>query len=163
MTCKLYIYVIQSKSAIKYQKDSQYIISAKSSQKTGKILLSGQVISGEIMPNTTEQFFIEEVKHRNGSTINVKFTEGFGELYVRVPKKLEIGRNITYPNETNYDYKGQNIYMGKVVTLPAKLFDRIDSTSLKLQILITVIGTSFSSMNSKRVKLTISYSSEPKE
>jgi len=162
LTCKLYIYIIQSKSSIKYQKDSQYIISAKSSQKTGKILLSGQVITGEIMPNTTEHFFIEEVKHRKGSTINVKFTEGFGEIYVRIPKKIEIGRNITYPNETNYDYKGTNVYMGQVVTLPPKLFDRIDSTSLKLQILITVIGTSFSSMNSKRVKFTISYSSEPK-
>ena len=163
ITCKLYIYIVQSKSAIKYQKDSQYIISAKSSQKTGKILLSGQVITGEIIaPNTVEHFFIEEVKHRKGSTINVKFTEGFGELYVRVPKKIEIGRNITYPNETNFDYKGKNVYMGQVVTLPPKLFDRIDSTSLKLQILITVIGTSFSSMNSKRVKFTISYSSEPK-
>ena len=57
--CQLYIYVVQSKSAIKYQKDSQYIISAKSSQKTGKILLSGQVITGEIiMPNTIEHFFM---------------------------------------------------------------------------------------------------------
>ena len=161
-SCSLYIYIVQSKYSIKYQTDSQYIIAAKSSSKTGKILLSGQVITGEILPNCSEHFFIEEVKHRKGSSINVKFTEGYGELYVRIPKKIEVGKNITYPDEHNYDYKGQNAYMGQVVMLPPKLFDRIDSLSLKLQILITVVGSSFTSMNSKKVKFSISYSSEPK-
>ena len=161
-TCQLYIYIVQSKSSIKYQKDSQYIIAAKSSQKSGKILLSGQIINGEIFPNTTEHYFIEEVKHRKGCSINIKFTEGYGDLYVRIPKKIEVGKNITYPNETYYDYKGQNAYMGQVVMLPSKIFDRIDSLSLKLQILISVVGSSFSSMNSKSIKFTISYSSEPK-
>ena len=52
--------------------------------------------------------------------------------------------------------------MGQVVMLPSKIFDRIDSLSLKLQILISVVGSSFSSMNSKSIKFTISYSSEPK-
>ena len=161
-TCQFYIYIVQSKSSLKYQKDSQYIIAAKSSSKQGKILLSGQVISGEIFPNRTEHFFIEEVKHRKGSTINVKFTEGYGELYVSVPKNIMTSKNITYPDEQNYDFKGQNAYMGQVVILPSKIFDRIDSLSLKIQILITVVGSSFRSMNSKSVKFTISYSSEPK-
>ena len=161
-SCQFYIYIVQSKSSLKYQKDSQYIISAKSSSKTGKILLSGQVITGEISPNSTEHFIIEEVKHRKGSSINVKFTEGYGELYVRIPKNIEIGKNITFPDEKNYDYKGQNAYMGQVVMLPSKIFDRINSLSLKLQILISVVGTSYHAMNSKSVKFTISYSSEPK-
>ena len=161
-TCQFYIYIVQSKSSLKYQTDSQYIIAAKSSSKKGKILLSGQVIHGEIYPNKTEHFFIEEVKHRKGSTINIKFIEGYGELYVSIPKNIMSQKNITYPDEKNYDYKGQNAYMGQVVTLPSKVFDRIDSLSLKLQILITVVGTSFYSMNSKVVKFTISYSSEPK-
>ena len=161
-SCQLYIYIAQSKPSIKYQKDSQYIIAAKSSQNSGKILMSGQVISGEIFPNTTEHFFIEEIKYRKGSSINVKFTEGYGNVYVRIPKILEAGNNIVYPNETYYDFKGQNAYMGQVVILPPKLFDRVNSLSLKLQILITVVGSSFSSMNSKTVKFTISYSSEAK-
>ena len=161
-TCQFYIYIVQSKSSLKYQKDSQYIIAAKSSSKKGKILLSGQVITSEIYPNKTEHFYIEEVKHRKGSTINVKFIEGYGELYVSIPKNVMGGSNITYPDEKHYDYKGQNAYMGQVVTLPSKVFDRINSLSLKLQILITVVGTSFYSMNSKSVKFTISYSSEPK-
>ena len=160
--CKFYIYILQSRTSLKFQRDSQYIIAAKSSSKTGKILLSGQILTGEIFPNKEEHFFIEEVKHRKGSSINVKFTEGYGELYVRIPKTIEIGKNITYPNEKNYDYKGQNAYMGQVVMLPSKVFDRIDSLSLKLQILITVVGSSYHSMNSKSVKFTISYSSEPK-
>ena len=161
-TCQFYIYIVQSKSSLKYQRDSQYIISARSSAKTGKILLSGQVITGEIYPNTTHHYIIEEVKHRKGSSINVKFTEGYGDLYVSIPKNIMGGKNITYPDEKNYDYKGLNVYMGQVVMLPSKIFDRIDSLSLKIQILITVVGTSFRSMNSKNVKYTISYSSEPK-
>ena len=161
-TCQFYIYIVQSKSSLKYQKDSQYIIAAKSSSKKGKILLSGQVITSEIYPNKTEHFYIEEVKHRKGSTINVKFIEGYGELYVSIPTNVMGGSNMTYPDEKHYDYKGQNAYMGQVVTLPSKVFDRINSLSLKLQILITVVGTSFYSMNSKTVKFTISYSSEPK-
>ena len=161
-TCQFYIYIIQSKGSLKYQRDSQYIIAAKSSSKTGKILLSGQVISGEILPNRSEHFFIEEVKHRKGSTINVKFTEGYGELYVSVPKNIMTSKNMTYPDEKNYDFKGQNAYMGQVVILPSKIFDRIDSLSLKIQILITVVGSNFRSMNSKNIKFSISYSSEPK-
>ena len=161
-TCQLYIYIVQSKASLKYQRDSQYIIAAKSSSKTGKILLSGQVITGEVYPNSTEHYIIEEVKHRKGSSINVKFTQGYGELYVRIPKNIEYGKKIIFPDSKNYDYKGQNAYMGQVVMLPSKLFDRIDSLSLKLQILITIEGTSYYSMNSKNVKYTISYSSEPK-
>ncbi len=52
--------------------------------------------------------------------------------------------------------------MGQVVRLSPKVFDRINSSSLKLQILITVVGPSFSSKNLKTVKFAISYSSEPK-
>ena len=160
--CQLYIYVVQSKSSKKYQRDSQYIISAKSSSKSGKILLSGQIISGEILPNKTEHFIIEEVKKRKGSTINVKFTEGYGDLYVRIPKNIESSQNMTFPDEKNYDFKGRNAYMGQTVQLPSKVFDRIDSLSLKLQILISIIGSSFYSLENKIVKYTISYSSEPK-
>jgi len=160
--CQLYIYIVQSKSSKKYQTDSQYIISAKSSTKTGKILLSGQILSGEILPNKTEHFIIEEVKRRKGSTINVKFTEGFGDLYVRIPKTIESGENITFPTSTFYDFKGRNAYMGQVVMLPAKVFDRIDSLSLKLQILISIVASDFYTVNKKSVKYSISYSSEPK-
>ena len=160
--CQLFIYIVQSKSSRKYQTDSQYIISAKSSIKTGKILLSGQIISGEILPNKTEHFIIEEVKRRKGSSINVKFKEGFGDLYVRIPKNIESGSNMTFPSETNYDFKGRNAYMGQIVMLPSKIFDRIDSTSIKLQILISIVASDFYIQNNKNVKYTISYSSEPK-
>ena len=160
--CQLYIYIVQSKASRKYQRDSQYIISAKSSSKSGKILLSGQILSGELLPNQIDHYIIEEVKKRKGSTINVKFTEGYGELYVRIPKNIESGQNITFPGPKNYDFIGRNAYMGQMVTLPSKIFDRIDSYSLKLQILISIIGSSYYSESGKNIKYTISYSSEPK-
>ena len=161
-SCQLYIYIVQSKSSKKYQTDSQYIISAKSSIKAGKLLLSGQILSGEILPNKTEHFIIEEVKRRKGCSINVKFKEGFGDLYVRIPKNIESGSNMTFPSATNYDFKGRNAYMGQVVMLPSKIFDRIDSSSIKLQILISIVASDFYTQNKKNVKYTISYSSEPK-
>ena len=160
--CQLYIYVVQSKSSKRYQRDSQYIISAKSSINKGKILLSGQIITGEILNNKTEHFIIEEVKRRKGCSINVKFIEGYGDLYVRIPKMIESGQNISFPNEKNYDFKGKNAYMGQVVMLPSKVFDRIDSLSVKIQILISIVGSSYYFQNGKGIKYTISYSSEPK-
>ena len=160
--CQLYIYVVQSKLSKKYQTDSQYIISAKSSLKKGKLLLSGQIISGEIAPNKTEHFIIEEVKKRKGCSINVKFLEGYGDLYVRIPKYIESGQNMTFPDSKNYDYKGRNAYMGQVVMLDSKIFDRIDSVSVKLQILISIVGANYYTEKDKNIKFTISYSSEPK-
>ena len=159
--CYLYIYVVQSKSSRKYHRDSQFIINAKSSINTGTILLSGQVYNAKPKENVTDHYIIEEVKHRKGTSIYVKFQKGGGQIYVRIPKIPEVGNNITYPNETNFDFKGMDTYMGKIVNIPPKVFDRINSNSLKLQILISVIpwkfGRDFSDM-----EYSITYGSEPK-
>ena len=160
-TCYLYIYVIQSIQSRKYLRDSQYIINAKSSLNIGNILLSGKVYNAKSKYNMTDHYIIEEVKHRKGISINVKFKNGGGEIYVKIPKIPEIGKNITYPNETYYDYKGVDTYMGKVVTIPPKVFDRINSNSLKLQMLISIFPKvevgEFSN-----VEYSITYGSEPK-
>ena len=57
------------------------------------------------------------------------------------------------------DYMGVDTYMGKLITIPPKVFDRINSQSLKLQILISVIPYI---SDSNKVEYTISYGSEPK-
>ena len=160
-SCSLYIYVIQSRSSIKYNRDSQYIINAKSSINVGTILLSGQVYNAKSKENATDHYIIEEVKHKKGTSINVQFKNGGGQVYVRIPKIPESGNNITYPNEINYDYKGVDTYMGKIVTIPPKVFDRINSNSLKLQILISVypIGGVREFSN---VEYSITYGTEPK-
>ena len=160
-SCSLYIYVVQSKSSRKYNKDSQYIINAKSSINAGTLLLSGQVYNAKSKDNVTDHYIIEEVKHKKGTSINVKFKNGGGKVYVRIPKIPESGNNITYPDESNYDYKGEDTYNGKIVTIPPKVFDRINSNSLKLQILISVFpsreGGDFSN-----IEYSITYGSEPK-
>ena len=160
-SCSLYIYVIQSRSSRKYNRDSQYIINAKSSINVGTILLSGQVYNAKSKENATDHYIIEEVKHKKGTSINVQFKNGGGQVYVRIPKIPESGNNITYPNEINYDYKGVDTYMGKIVTIPPKVFDRINSNSLKLQILISVypIGGVREFSN---VEYSITYGTEPK-
>ena len=158
-TCYLYIYVIQSKSSMKYHRDSQYIINAKSSLNIGTVLLSGQVYNLQTRINKTDHFIIEEVKHRKGMTINLHLKSGSCQIYVRIPKTPEIGENITYPNKDKFDYIGEDSYMGKIVTIPPKVFDRINSNSLKLQILISVIP---SFTESSIVEYSITYGSEPK-
>ena len=160
-SCSLYIYVVQSRSSRKYNRDSQYIINAKSSINVGTILLSGQVYNAKSKENITDHYIIEEVKHKKGTSINVQFKSGGGQVYVRIPKIPESGNNITYPNEINYDYKGVETYMGKIVTIPPKVFDRINSNSLKLQILISVypirgVG------GLSNVEYSITYGTEPK-
>ena len=135
----LYIYVIQSRLSMKYHRDSQYIINVKSSLNIGTILLSGQVYNMKAKENRVDYYIIEEIKHRKGMTINLRFKNGGGELYARIPKIPEIGKNITFPSKNNFDYIGTDTYMGKTLTIPAKVFDRINSNSLKLQILISVV------------------------
>ena len=160
-SCSLNIYVIQSISSRKHNRDSQYIINTKSSLNMGIIMLSGQVYTSISRENVTDHYIIEEVKHRKGTSINVKFKKGSGQIYVRVPKVPENGINMTYPDESNFDFKGEDTYMGKIVTLPPKIFDRINSNSLKLQILISVfpLGEGGETQN---VEYSITYGSEPK-
>ena len=158
-TCYLYIYVIQSRMSMKYHRDSQYIINVKSSLNTGIILLSGQVYNVKARENKTDHYIIEEVKHRKGMTINLHFKNGAGEIYVRIPNSPESGNNITFPTPNKFDYIGGDSYMGKIVSIPPKVFDRINTNSLKLQILISVVP--FSSENSN-VEYSITYGSEPK-
>ena len=55
-----------------------------------------------------------------------------------IPNIYETGNNITYPDENNFDYKGIDTYMGKIVTIPPKVFDRINTNTVKLQMLISV-------------------------
>ena len=161
-SCPLYIYVIQSESSKKYHRDSQYIINTKSSLNSGIMLLSGQVYNAQSKVNSTDHYIIEEVKHRKGTSISLKFKNGGGDIYVRIPKFPEVGNNITYPNEKNFDYKGIDTYMGKIVTIPPKVFDRINSNSIKLQILLSVISKNNFREDNKNVEYSITYGSEPK-
>ena len=158
-SCYLYIYVIQSRLSKKYHRDSQYIISAKSSLNTGTVLLSGQVYNVQSKENKIDHYIIEEIKHRKGIAINVFFKKGSGKLFVRIPNTPEIGKNITYPDENNFDYQGIDTYMGKIVQIPSKVFDRINSNSVKLQIFISVIPDISEVANTE---YSISYGSEPK-
>ena len=157
-TCSLYIYVLQSKNSKKYHKDSQYIINVQSSSDGGIVLLSGQVYNMISNKNQTDHFIIEEVKHRKGTSIFIKFKSGGGQVYVRIPQVPEVGNKIVYPDETNFDFKGADTYMGKVVTIPPKIFDRINSNTLKLQILVSV----FPNDEGGETEYTITYGSEPK-
>ena len=92
----------------------------KSSPKKEEILIPGE-IRNSVLPLGKKQFFIiEEVQKRNFGTINIFFKNGYGNIYARIPKRPEINNNIHFPDQTYYDFKGENIYSGKVITIPKK-------------------------------------------
>lgn len=162
--CPIFIYITQGKLSTKNRRDSQYIISTKSSKNKGKLLLSGNIYQGEIPAESSEYFYIEEVKAVNGFAIYVNLYSPGGEVYVRIPKETEIGKNIIYPNSTFYDYKGKNNYNGKEVKIPSSVFDRAKSLTLKIQILITIEATNlfYIAHGKNLMKYSIYFSSEIK-
>lgn len=162
--CPIFIYITQGKSSTKNKRDSQYIISTKSSKNKGKLLLSGNIYQGEIPAESSEYFYIEEVKAVNGFAIYVNLYAPGGEVYVRIPKETEIGKNLIYPNRTFYDYKGKNNNIGKEVKIPSSVFDRTKSHTLKIQILITIEAENFfyTPHNKNLMKYSIYFSSEIK-
>ena len=158
-SCSIYIYITQSKYAQKFHKDSQYIITAKSSLTKGNMLISGEVYYVQLSSNRPEHYIIQEVKHRKGAAIHLVLKKGDADLYVNIPENVE---NSQYPDEKKFDYKGEPFYKGKMVKIPAKVFDRLNSKSLKLKILISVVPKFDNENINNDIEYSISYSSEPK-
>ena len=160
----IFIYIIQSKLSLKFERDSQYIIAAKTTFNKGIMLLSGQVYKNKLSSGSEEYFYIEEVKKRNMLTITVRFNEGIGDIYVNiVDDNNEIKqKNLVYPNNTHFEYKGNSIYMGKMIKIPGEVFEKIGKTTLKLRILITITAREITRNSPKPIEYYLSYSDEAK-
>ena len=166
-SCIIFIYITQGQISKKNNKDSQYIITTKSSKNKGKMLLSGKVYQEELEPNSRQYFYIEEVKILKGCNIYVNFYSPGAEVYARIPEIPEFGNNILYPNSTFYDYKGKMNYLGKEIRIPSKIFEQLKSKSLKVQILITIessnyIYTIYHQKKNHNIKYSIYFSSDSK-
>ena len=161
---KIFFYIKRSKSYISLNSfnECQYTIIEKSSDKKEEILIPGETRSSILPLGKSQHFIVEEVKKRKSGNINVFFKNGYGNVYVRIPKQPEIG-NIRFPNEGIYDFKGESIYSGKNIIIPKEIYDRLDSIN-KLQILITIVaetGPKYSNSSSE-ISFSINYSNEPK-
>ena len=53
-SCQIFISIIQGQMSEKNKKDSQYIITTRSSKNKGKMLISGNVYQGELKPESKE-------------------------------------------------------------------------------------------------------------
>ena len=160
----IFVYILQSRLSLKFERDSQYIITTKTSINKGNILLSGQVYKNKITQNGEDYFIIEEVKHRESLTITVRFNQGTGDIFAKLMdnnKEAKL-KEITFPNSTDFDYRGSSVYMGKVIQIPGNIFDEIGKTIIKLKILITVKANSVTKSSSKDVEYYLSYSNEAK-
>ena len=160
----IFVYIYQNILSLKYERDSQFIITSKTSLNKGNILLSGQVYKNRISHDGNDFFIIEEIKHRESLTITVRFNQGTGEIYAKLLDNNEEAKlkEITFPNSTDFDYRGSNVYMGKVIQIPGNVFDKIGKTIIKLKILITVTGKAITRNTPKDIEYYISYSNEAK-
>ena len=164
--CEVYYYIKMSKVTSKMDifKESQYSLIEKSSEKKEEILIPGEIRTS-VLPLGKKQFFIiEEVQKRKYGTVNIFFKNGYGNIYARIPKRPEVN-NIRFPDETHYDYIGESIYSGRVITIPKKEYDKLNYNNTKIQILITVvIESGTNNLNStNEVTFSINYSNEPKK
>ena len=162
---KIYFYIKRSKSYISIDsfKESQYTIVQKSSFNKEEILVPGETRTSVIPLGKRQHFIIEELTRRNNSNINVFFKNGYGNVYVRIPKVPEV-ENIRFPSEGSYDFIGETIYSGKNVIIPREIYDRINTQNTKLQILVTVVADTapIHGNSTSEVTFSINYSNEPK-
>ena len=160
----LYIYIYQSRLSLKYGRDSQFLISGKTNINKGIYLSSGHVYKNKILSDKEEHFIIEEVKHRDSLTITARFNKGIGDIYAKLlDNNDEIKlKQLTFPNSTYFDYKGNSIYMGKVIQIPGNIFDKIGKTIIKVKILITITARTTIRSIDKEVEYYLSYSDEAK-
>ena len=168
----IYYYIRRSDSMVKEKKLCQYILVEKTSETKGQILQPGAITTGSIQVGKKAFFIIEEIQKRKSSYINVNFKKGSGNLYLRIPDQPEAHNKLRFPDEGYYDYKGNSIYSGKIINIPAKEYEKLDNShNIKLQLLVTITAETGSYENNENsssikykneVQYTISYSSEPK-
>ena len=91
---------------VKENKVCQYILLEKTTETKGQILQPGVVLSGKLDVGQKAYFIVEEIEKRKWAFINVIFKKGSGNLYLRIPNIPEHHKNIRFPDEGNYDYKG---------------------------------------------------------
>ena len=165
--CRIYIYVKRSKHTIKAEKSSQFLIVARSNERKGEFLTSGSSKMDFISPGEYHYYIIEEIRKRKGSAISISFTNGIGELYLRIPEKPEYGDDIIFPNEKNYTLKGNSTYNGRIIYIPEEYYQKLNNENFKIQFFITVKGESHGYYNDKEddsyIEYTISYTSDKRK
>ena len=162
--CDLFFYIVQNPLSIKFNKDSQYLITIKNTINKASILLSGHVYKNKLKANTEEHFIIEEVKHRQSLTISAKFSHGNGDIYAKIidnNEELQL-KEFIFPNSTYFDYQGNTVYMGKMLQIPGDIFSKIGKTITRIKILLTITVNTYIKNDQKEIEYTLSFSDEAK-
>ena len=136
---KLYFYIKRSKTSEEDDVECKYTITQKSSEKKGELLQPGLVKNSKLERGQKHFYIIEEVKKRKGGgVIKVNFDGGSGNVFVKIPKVPET-KNIRFPDIAEHDFMGELVYSGKVVKIPNSYYERLNSETLSLQILVRVL------------------------
>lgn len=128
--CGIYILVKKSSPS-----DAQYLLVAKSHPSQPEILNSGVVRSDTMYPGEVRNFNIVFDKKEN-SVVFVTFLSGYGEVYLNAPKKILSSKKAIYPTQEKFDYKAEDYYLGKIISLSSKAFGECNPC----QALVSVYG-----------------------
>ena len=165
----IYYYIRRSESMIPSNKVVQYVLLERTSETKYQYLTPGVVTSGNLQVGSKAHFIIEEVEKRKSAYITVNFKQGFGNAYLKIPETPEGVNQIRFPNEGYYDYKGNTIYSGKIISIPDKEFNKLKNGKIQLLVTITAeygtyqyIDDSTTKVSKNMIKYSISYSNEPK-
>ena len=164
----IYYYIRRSESMLTQNKVVQYVLLERTSETKAQYLMPSFFFSGNLQIGHKTHFIIEEVEKRKSAFITVNFKQGFGNVFVRIPETPQNSNNMRFPSEGYYDYKGTNIYSGKLISIPEKEFDKLKNGKLQIIITITAEVGSYQyseenkEENTNQIKYSISYSNAPK-
>ena len=151
--CPIYIYVEK-----KSMSSAQYLLIAKSKSKRPFLLNSGIITENSMLIKEQHYYIIEHNQAKKSGYVLVKFNEGSGHVYMNLVKDVTINEEL-FPTETNYTYKGNDTYQGKIIQIESLELEQCEPSC---KYLITVIGSSLGYQNSF-IYYSITYSNDAKQ
>ena len=151
--CPLYIYVEKNSKGT-----SQYLLVGKSENKRPFLLNAGIISENSMLIKDKHYYIIEENQAQQAGNVIVKFNDGDGDIYMNLVNEEGLVES-SFPTETDYTYKGDDNYQGKLIVVPSLELQQCEPSC---KYLITVIATSSSSIDTS-VSYLISYSNDAKQ
>lgn len=146
--CILWIYIDKVTSS-----SSQYSIITRSKDNSPFYLYPGNLFENEMNTKEIHHYIIEKYDSVQGGNILVKFKYGGGNVFMNVNEGY--GNEAEFPNETSFQFKGEESYMGKILKIPKLKEENCNPC----RFLVTIKG-SYQVYSSDMIKYSILYSNQ---
>ena len=150
--CQIYILIVKSSNF-----DAQYLLTAQSRPNKSEVLPCGIIKTDIVLSGECRNYNII-TDNKNSNSIFVTFSSGYGDLFIKIPHDIVASNKAVYPTSKDYDYKGEDYYLGKIINLNSKFFVDNDPG----QILATVCGNSLGFAEDK-IEYNISFQDQERK